>query len=95
MDLRNLVVRESREYEDEVEYRTSEEIDRLTAPDVNYMELREPAGAFSCGTCSWAKDGHCTHARVDANVSADHGCCNLFDPASGPPVFPPNWEAPQ
>jgi len=59
-----------------------------------YMEIREDAGGFSCGACRYAAPGpseeeaSCMHAQIRAQVSAMHGCCNLFWPLEGPVVFP-------
>lgn len=71
----------------------STERDRLKAPAVNYMELRSMAGAFSCGTCSFATDsGFCTNRNIEARVSLLHGCCNLFDPEHDDLVPPAKWK---
>jgi hypothetical protein len=43
---------------------------RMTAKDAGYMEL---AGAV--------KSGECDKVRVEAGVSRELGCCNLFQPA--------------
>ena len=69
----------------EMPERSDEEEARLRAPEVNYMELKGDAGGFSCGKCEYAPTGsgdlaQCEHEKVNAPVSAGHGCCNLFSP---------------
>jgi len=58
---------------------------------VRYMELTEPAGAFSCATCEYATpEEFCVHEMVRARVSGEYGCCNLFEPRDkGLLSFPP------
>jgi hypothetical protein len=59
---------------------------RKLAPDVVYMELKEDAGGFSCGTCSFLAPSEsddqaaCLHPQVRAMVSPTHGCCNYWAP---------------
>lgn len=68
---------------------------RKMNPAVGYMELSEPAGAFSCGTCTFGTPsdeegvGTCINELVRAQVSTTNGCCNLFVPAEAEVVFPP------
>jgi len=74
---------------------------------VGYMELAEDAGAFSCGACKFVAPGqlpdgtstpdggpHCVHPSVRSPVSPAKGCCNLFFPADGWPVFQPDDVSP-
>ncbi len=82
---------ESREYNESV---IEVQLERLQAPEINYMELNEKAGAFSCGKCIFAdrKRSYCTNQSVRAFVSATHGCCNLYQPARrGEPLDPDEW----
>jgi hypothetical protein len=67
---------------------------RLLCPSVNYVELVDQAGAFSCGTCRFATDdGVCLHEQVRAAVDRDHGCCCLFAPSDpSSQRFPPSEE---
>ncbi len=61
---------------------------RKLDPQVVYMELKDEAGSFSCGTCISLQPGEsegegvCINALVRAKVSATHGCCNLWQPTS-------------
>lgn len=69
---------------------------RKLNPYVSYMELSEPAGAFSCGACKYATaEGFCGHRDVRAYVSAENGCCSLFWPSEAQVVFPPEAKPPK
>lgn len=67
---------------------TSKAARKMTA---GYMELKDDAGAFSCGNCRFAAhDGVCTNMAVRAEVDPMHGCCNSFTPINQDLiVFPP------
>jgi hypothetical protein len=75
--------------------RTDDELARLRSPAVSYMEIEAAAGGFSCGTCRFADPSarRCTHRKVDAPVSPDHGCCNLW--AGEGVTFPPDFKLPK
>lgn len=67
------------------------QLKRLSGTYVQYMEVTPVAGAFSCGRCTFVRNTTtspaCVNAEVQAPVSAKHGCCDLYYPARGKPVF--------
>lgn len=68
----------------------NDQIDRLLAWEIGYMELTTPAGAFSCGQCLFAaENGFCNNTAVLAPISALAGCCSRFWPKLEAPKFPP------
>jgi len=67
-------------------------VGRLLSKAVSYMEVLDKAGAFSCEMCrSFDPDeSFCDNGSVNAPVSGDHGCCNLWWPTDEASVtFPP------
>lgn len=66
---------------------SDEEKSRLQA--AGYMEIPAEAGGFSCGSCVYADSStaECGQPDVMSPVSPEHGCCNLFWPASGEPIM--------
>ena len=71
------------------EYQIDESaIERLEK--VVYMELKD--SEFKCGKCKFmGDDAFCAHKKIQAKVSRDNGCCNLFYPFYGGVVKPENW----
>jgi hypothetical protein len=66
--------------------------------NAGYMEQKDLAGAFSCGNCTWAntEEERCENPAVNAPVSGEHGCCNLFGPVDAQQVtFPVDYKDPR
>jgi hypothetical protein len=82
--LRAMLVREAAEPE-----KTSEGMERLKSPDVAYMEVKKDG--FSCKTCSFFKEGYCSHKKIKSNVSPK-GCCNFFTAFPDNKVEPRDWK---
>jgi hypothetical protein len=67
-------------------------VQRLASKEVGYVELAGMAGGFSCGTCRSYASGECQNEKVQACVSDEHGCCNLWwatEADAGEITFPP------
>ncbi len=95
-DLGGEVAQEEVPAEEDVSEEAQEQ--RKLDPQVAYMELKDEAGSFSCGTCISLQPGEsegegvCINALVRAKVSASHGCCNLWQPTSDVVVVFPHAE---
>ena len=81
---------------------TVEEERRLLSPAVSYVQLavgraegKTCSERFSCGNCVFMVKGRtdirrCFHLAVRADVSAQQGCCNLFQSRVLRTLFPPS-----